>query len=219
MEAKKSRSIIELKDLDFIWKLIGRNFIIILLVPLVAYVTGYIYTYRLTDIYGAKVQLLLKSDQTYDYQDPIYKGLGAYGLYTDVSNQTRILQSKDIIGEAVDRMNIEVSYYVVGRLKRKEVYGTLPFTARVELIDNNLYERPVQIKIIDRENYEVSYELPEGEKRVRAAFNQELISDDLKLLLTRSYEFTEDNIRSVTEPDYELVFIPKTISLPGFSKT
>ncbi|MBK6526931.1 MAG: hypothetical protein IPG07_16080 [Crocinitomicaceae bacterium] len=112
---------IELKDLEVIWKIIARNFAVIILVPILAYVSGYIYTYRLTDVYGAKVQLLLKSDQTYDYQDPIYKGLGAYGLYTDVSNQTRILQSKDIIGEVIDRMDISVSYYVVGRLKKKEV--------------------------------------------------------------------------------------------------
>ncbi|MBK6951976.1 MAG: hypothetical protein IPH24_07980 [Crocinitomicaceae bacterium] len=81
--------------------------------------SGYIYTYRLTDVYGAKVQLLLKSDQTYDYQDPIYNGFGAYGLYTAVSHQTRILPSKDIIGEVIARLDISVSYYVVGRLERK----------------------------------------------------------------------------------------------------
>lgn len=209
MEINKNRSLLELKDLDFLWKLIGRNIWIILLVPFLSYLLGVIYTYRKTDIYGAKVQLLLKNDQTYDYQDPIYKGLGAYGLYTDVSNQMRILQSKDIIGEVVDRMKIDVSYYVVGRLKRKEVYGTLPFTANVEIINSNMYERPVQIKVLDTDSYAVSYELPEGTKKMECYFDRELIMEDMKLLLTRNYAFNESNITSVLEPDYEMVFHTK----------
>ncbi|MBK6524643.1 MAG: hypothetical protein IPG07_03250 [Crocinitomicaceae bacterium] len=64
---------------------------IIILLPLIAYLIGYIYAYRLNNVYGAKAQLLLKSNETYDYQDPIYQGLGAYSTYTDIQNQMRII--------------------------------------------------------------------------------------------------------------------------------
>jgi tyrosine-protein kinase Etk/Wzc len=209
METKKSRNLFELKDLDFIWKLISNNILLILFVPILAYGIGYVYTYRMADEYGAKVQLLLKNNETYDYQDPIYKGLGAYGLYTDVSNQTRILQSKDIVGEVIDRMNVGVSYFVVGRLKKKEVFGTLPFNAKVELINQELYELPVQIRVLDKERYEIRYELSTGPKTLTYFFNQEFITEDFKLVLSKNYEFNDDNIVTVMGSDYELLFHSK----------
>lgn len=220
MSDKKNnaRSLIELKDLELLRKLISRNILILIVIPSMAYVAGYVYTYRMTDIYGARVQLLLKSDQTYDYQDPIYRGLGAYGLYTDVSNQTRVLQSKDIIGEVVDKINVDVSYYVVGRLKKKEVFGTLPFIAKSEVINKNIYERPIQVKILDKETYELIYELPEGVKQVQGHFDQPLYTQDFEIILTKNYSFTDANIISITDPDYEIVFHTKDNLIQKFQQ-
>ena len=114
---KTSNKLIELKDILFIWRLFTKNFLIILLVPVLSYMIGYVYTYRLPNVYGSSCQLLLKSNDTYDYQESIYKGLGAYGIYTDTQNHMRMLTSKDIIGEVVDRMNIEVSYFGIAFIK------------------------------------------------------------------------------------------------------
>ena len=122
-----SNKLIEAKDILFVWKMILKNLGFLIGIPLIAYGIGYVYTYRLTNIYGAKAELLLKSNETYDYQDPIYKGLGAYGVYMDVQNQIRILNSRDLIGEVIDKINIETSYFVVGRIKKVEVFETLPF--------------------------------------------------------------------------------------------
>ena len=92
-----SNKLIESKDIIFIWKMILKNLGFIIAIPLLAYAIGYVYTYRLTNIYGAKAELLLKSNETYDYQDPIYKGLGAYGVYMDVQNQIHSV-NKDLQG-------------------------------------------------------------------------------------------------------------------------
>ena len=100
-----TQKLVETKDLVFIWKLILKNIAILILVPVLAYIIGYVYTYRLTDVYGSKVQILLKSNDTYDYQDQIYKGLGAYGAYMDLQNQMRIMQSNDFIGEIIDKIS------------------------------------------------------------------------------------------------------------------
>lgn len=116
-----SNKLVETKDILFVWRIILKNLGFIVLVPLISYGMGYVYTYRLTNIYGAKAELLLKSNETYDYQDPIYQGLGAYGVFMDVQNQIRILNSRDLIGEVVDKINVETSYFVVGRIKKVEV--------------------------------------------------------------------------------------------------
>lgn len=203
---RSSGGLIDTKDIEQVFITLRKNILIVLSIPALFYLLGYIYTYRLPDEYGAKVQLLLKSNETYDYQDPIYKGLGAYGMYMDVSNQTRILQSKDLIGEVIDKMNIYVSYFVVGRIKKKEVFGTLPFKVEYELINKGLFELPIQVRINNDKEYSLIYEYNGIEKREVAEFDQMFITPDFKIKLTRSYPYNDTNLPVVTGTDYEIVF-------------
>lgn len=203
---QSSNKIIDSNDLLFVWRLIIKNLFIILLLPVFAYAVGFVYTHRLTDIYGAKVQLLLKSQETYDYQDPIYKGLGAYGVYMDVQNQMRILRSRDLIGEVIDRIDIGTSYYVVGRLKKQEVFETLPFKADVEIYNPTAYEIPIFIEVENENNYTANYEIQGETKAFTAKFDEEYIGDDFSLLLAAQYIFNDENIGTIKSSQYEIVF-------------
>ncbi len=201
----QTNKLVETKDLMFIWKLIQKNIGILIIIPILAYAVGYIYTYRLTDVYGSKVQLLLKSNDTYDYQDPIYKGLGAYGVYMDVQNQMRILQSKDFIKEIIDKIDINTSYYVVGKLKKKEVFQTLPFKAQIEVIDKNLYESPISIEALDKSTYKLNYTINGSETNITYFFDSTLVNEDLKLNLIKRYSFNDENIKTITDSKYEII--------------
>jgi len=203
--ASKTNKLVETKDLVFIWKLILKNLAFLIIVPLVAYFIGYIYTYRLTDVYGSKVQLLLKSNETYDYQDPIYKGLGAYGVYMDVQNQMRILQSKDLIEEIVDKIDINTSYFIVGRLKKKEVFQTLPFKAQIEVINNNMYETPIGIEVLDMDSYQVNYTVDGTDQSFKFIFDSTFINNDFKINLKKQYAFNDENVIGITDSKYEIV--------------
>lgn len=205
-ESGPSNKLIEAKDLVFVWKLILKNIGFLIGVPLVAYAIGYVYTHRLTEIYGAKAELLLKSNETYDYQDPIYKGLGAYGVYMDVQNQIRILNSRDLIGEVIDKINIETSYYVVGRIKKVEVFETLPFRSTVSVLNEQLYEVPISIILLNKDQYEMNYEL-NGQKHSHVFnFDEEALTENFALNLERRYELDEENVEELKESNYEIVF-------------
>ena len=201
-----SNKIIETKDILFIWKMILKNLGFLIALPLIAYGVGYVYTYRLTNVYGAKAELLLKSNETYDYQDPIYKGLGAYGVYMDVQNQIRILNSRDLIGEVIDRINISTSYYVVGRIKKVEVFETLPFRSRVSVLNPSLYETPIQVTILDTDQYQLEYEANGVSQSFQYPFDEEVTNSDFQLELIRQYNLEDENIDELKESDYEIVF-------------
>ncbi|MFT5820844.1 MAG: tyrosine-protein kinase Etk/Wzc [Crocinitomix sp.] len=201
-----SNKLIEAKDILFIWKMILKNLGFIIAIPLVAYAIGYVYTYRLTNIYGAKAELLLKSNETYDYQDPIYKGLGAYGIYMDVQNQIRILNSRDLIGEVIDKINIGTSYYVVGRIKKVEVFETLPFKSNVLVLNPQLYEVPIQVTILNQEEYKIAYTVGGANYEYVYNFDEEVTNSDFVLQLDRRYELDDENINELKESDYEIVF-------------
>ncbi|MDG1914953.1 MAG: polysaccharide biosynthesis tyrosine autokinase [Crocinitomix sp.] len=201
-----SNKLIESKDIIFIWKMILKNLGFIIAIPLLAYAIGYVYTYRLTNIYGAKAELLLKSNETYDYQDPIYKGLGAYGVYMDVQNQIRILNSRDLIGEVIDKINIGTSYYVVGRIKKVEVFETLPFKSTVTVLNPQLHEVPIQVTILNKDEYRIAYTVGGANLEYIYNFDEEVTNSDFVLQLDRRYELDDENINELKESDYEIVF-------------
>ena len=203
--AVKTQKLVETKDLVFIWKLLLKNIAILIFIPLLTYIVGYVYTYRLTDVYGSKVQLLIKSNDTYDYQDQIYKGLGAYGAYMDIQNQMRILQSRDFIGEIIDKIDVNTSYFVLGRLKKKEVFETLPFKVKAEIISYSLYEKPINVVVLDKANYSLTYSIGSVDKVVKARFDSLFINEDFKITLEKQYKFSDDNIKSIIESDYEII--------------
>ncbi|MBK9193306.1 MAG: polysaccharide biosynthesis tyrosine autokinase [Crocinitomicaceae bacterium] len=208
MEKNKSNNnkLLDIKDLLFIWKLITGNLLILILIPFLAYAFGYIYTYRLNNIYGAKVQLLLKSDDTYDYQDPIYDGLGAYGVYMDVQNQMRIIKSKDLIGEVIDRLKINTSYYVVGRLTKKEVFETLPFRANAVVLNPSLFEIPIEVEILNSNQYEISYILDGETYNIIHEFDKEFENSHCILTVSKQYTYDEATLKIIMASDYEIVF-------------
>lgn len=205
----ESHKLVETKDLVFVWRLLLRNIGFLIFIPLFAYLVGYIYTYQLTEVHGVKVQLLLKSNETYDYQDQIYQGLGAYGAYMDVQNQIRILHSRDLIGEIIDKIDVGVSYYFIGRIRKKEVFETLPYKANVEVVNNNVYEIPISLNIIDKETYELRYEVDGVEKSWVYPFDSLVINKDFKLNVKKKYDFSENNLGKLLDSDYELIFHSK----------
>lgn len=198
-------SLIEGKDILSLWRLFIKNIIIILLLPALSYVMGYIYTFRLTDIYGADAQLLLKSNETYDYQDPIYKGLGAYSTYTDIQNQIRILNSRSLIGEVIDKLEIKVSQFVVGRLRRQEVFNTLPFKCTVDVIDQRFYEIPISIAIKNAETYEIKYEFDNKVVEHTGFFGTELSTSQFNIRLEKLYGFDEEGLAVISKSNYEII--------------
>ena len=202
--AVKSQKLVETKDLMFIWKLFIKNISILILIPVLAYIIGYVYTYRLTDVYGSKVQILLKSNDTYDYQDQIYKGLGAYGAYMDLQNQIRILQSNDFIGEVVDKIDVNISTSIIGRLKKKEVFETLPFKPNIKIINKSLFEKPLNLKIINSSDYTLMYLKNGIEIKKAFKFDSLFIDEDFTIDLKSQYQFDENSL-NIVEPSYEII--------------
>lgn len=214
-----SNKLVETKDLLFVWRLILKNLGFLILLPILAYAVGYIYTYRLTNIYGAKAELLLKSNDTYDYQDPIYKGLGAYGVYMDVQNQIRILNSRDLVGEVVDKLDIATSYFIVGRIKKVEVFESIPFKSTFNVINPQIYEKPIAVSILDKDHYEVTYEINGKEFVYQYPFNEEVRNAEFSLRLDKRYGLNSDDVSGLQESEYEIVFHSRNYLISKFQSS
>lgn len=181
------------------------NWYLIFFIPTVAFTVSYIYTHRIPDIYAAKAQILLKSNETYDYQQQIYRGLGfnsKYASYEETASQMRIINSSNLIENILSRIPLNVSYFIVGRLKVTEVYEHMPF--RVISDDRSaIYSGMIfQLNIIDEDRFSIQYEM-NGENLSGAySFNELILDNGLFLRVERQRNLNETSLESLSQINY-----------------
>jgi len=198
-------SIIDAKDLRYFLRIASKNWYFVAVALVLSSVLSYLYSYKLPDIYGASTQILLKDRDVYDYQNQVYKSLGYAGIYGDIVNQKRVLTSYDLIDEALERVDFNVSYFIVGRFKTTQVYATLPFTVRMDVLSPKLYDRPIDLRIVDVDHYELSYDQAGKVARKVFPFDVLVRDPDFIVTVTKSQYITERTIANLSATDYQFV--------------
>lgn len=201
----KKIEIIDVADLKKVWRIIQTNWYYILLCPIVFWAVSFIYTYKLTDIYAAKSQVLLKSTDTYDYQSQLYKGLGYYEVYRDITNQIRVLTSRDLIEDALSRVDFNVSYYIVGRVKTSEAYESLPIKVEVKRVRQEFYEKYIDLKILNAKEYELTFENNEGKVKRTHRFGEFVRTPEYLLKITKPKSISTQSIEQLKLAEYQFV--------------
>jgi capsular exopolysaccharide synthesis family protein len=202
----KKQSIVSQKDLNLLWRIIKSNWWVPFLVIPILYTIGTFYVYRLTYIYKASTQILLKVNDTY-YQENVLSDQGFYGYntYVDNLNEQRVIQSYDLASQVVDRLKdyLEVSYFIVGKVRRTEQFKGMPFKIQISSINSSFYERIIDFKIIDYDSYEVLY-IENGVEIIKTGkFGAELIDVDFNLTISREGNFTRETLESLKSIFYQ----------------
>ena len=208
MSNEKTDSIIDLDDLKALWRTFVKNWYIILTCLIVAYISAYFYTYKLTDVYAASTQILLKSNDAYDSQSIIQSGAQPLGYkdYSENYNAMRVIKSYDLIKQTVDKLDLDVSYYIKGRIRTKELYDDIPFKIKFNAINPLLYEQFIDFKILNISKYSLKYKIGENEITNEGYFNKTLVTKYFSLTISKSSAIeaiTENRIKDV---DYLIQF-------------
>lgn len=208
----KKQAIVTQKDLNLLFRIIKTNWWIPLLVLPVFYAIGTFYVYRLTNIYQASTQFLLKVNDTY-YQNNVLSEANfySYGSYVDNLNEQRIIQSYDLASQVVDKLKdrIQVSYFIVGKVRTTEEFRDMPFEVIINSINPGFYEQVLDLRIIDYDNYEISYDQGGSKQIIKGKFNEELIDVNLHLNINRTYLFNEKKVTSFKEIFYQFAIHSK----------
>ena len=79
MNLKESNSnLIDSKDLMWIWRSIIHRWPIYIFSILVSLGIGYLYNYKKVEIYNSKIEILLNSNEVYNYQEGLKSNLGIF---------------------------------------------------------------------------------------------------------------------------------------------
>lgn len=208
MSANKSQqrgSIIDAKDLRYALRIISKNWYFVAVALVLSAVLSYLYSYKLPDIYGARTQILLKDREVYDYQSQVYKNIGYVGIYNDIVNQKRVLTSYDMVNNTLNKLDFDVSYYIIGRFKVTQQYGTMPFVVEMQPLVPGLYDRPIDLHVIDFDRYEISYERGGETVKRQFRFNQEERDPEYLLTVRRQPYLNPQSVKELTVIDYQFV--------------
>jgi tyrosine-protein kinase Etk/Wzc len=198
---------LDAEDLIPVFKFINKNWILIPIFCSISFIIAYFYSNRMPDIYGAKSEIMLGSNDKYNYQNNLYSGIGYYSVIRDIANQKRIITSKDLVGEVIDKLNFDISYYIVGRIKTAEVnnFGYITIDCDLENFSARRKNIPFFIKVVDEKKYQLSYDIggvkffheelfnkkfTDGRINFNIHIAKDISAEEFELIKEQTYKFT-----------------------------
>lgn len=219
--AEKKSSIVDVDDLMIVWKFLSKNWLIILLFPIISGVAAYLFVHRMADEYGAKTEILLGSGTGYEYQSQIYRNLTGYsGGVDEITNQIRVLQSHDLISKTLDKLDFQISYYIVGRVKTTEIQQIDAFSVDITLVESfgSLYGVPFDIKILDQNSFVISF-VNDGQTVQRShRFDTDIVEDEYLLRLNRNTLLSDETFTKLKDNNYRFVVNSKSYLISSYKE-
>jgi capsular exopolysaccharide synthesis family protein len=85
------------------------------------------------------------------------------------------------------------------------VYGSLPFTVKIDLLNPKYYQRPFDLRVVDADHYELSYDGGTGIVSKVYAFGLDVMENDFLLRVDKSEQLAAGSFEKVTASDYQFV--------------
>jgi len=141
------------------------------------------YLYKSTKYYGASATILIKPQKN-AFKDALSDQLPMGPKKEDLANEQMIMTSTKLVEEAITKLNLDIAYYIEGRLKTGEVYKGTPFSVEGKILDPLLYGVPFRITILNKDQYklEVDQEFFKFSKIFK--FGDPVVNEKFSLIIT-----------------------------------
>lgn len=153
-----SNSIIDEKDIRGLFKILRKNWYVIILFLLASLAFSALVIHKSTTIYATQTTLLLQGDQSYSMKGAVLSGLGIEANWVNVDNEVQIIKSLPLIEKSVEKLDLEVSYFIQGRLKTDEIYRNIPFKVHAKVRNQSIYDLPLELNILGTDKYRLKFE-------------------------------------------------------------
>ena len=206
MEQKllSNNNLIDQKDIRNTLQTIGKNWFWFLVFLVLGAASAIGYLYKADNYYGATCQILVKPPKD-PFKDALSESLPTPPKKEDVANEIMIFKSTRMIEETIDKLNLEISYYIQGRLKTGEVYKRVPFTITGKVSDAALFEVPFTITIINKDSYKVELNNDDVKFSKIAHFNEPVVHPKFSFIVENDSNIIKQNTH-ISEINYSFVF-------------
>ena len=181
-----------LKQLRLGLKVAAKNWLLLLLLPGLAYGYARFVTHKQLDMFGAQTEILLEQKDEYDKAREIMEGVVSRRFQRqgpDIANQIRVLKSRDLVAKAVGDLNHNITYFIVGRVRSLPVGGLsgVEVQAFPDQFSSAALGANFDLKVLDEQSYALTVNL--GGDRVYTAehaFGEEVQTGDFRIVIKRA---------------------------------
>jgi len=192
MDVSASNS--SLKQLRLGLKVAAKNWLLLLLLPAIAYGYARIITHQQLDQYGARAEVLLEEKDEYDKAREMVEGVISRRFQRqgpDIANQIRILKSRDLVAKAVGDLDHNITYFIVGRVRALPVGGLsgVEVEAFPEQFGSAALGVDFDLEVLSGERYVLRATLRNGQLyEAEHGFGDLVQNGDFKLIIRRAQE-------------------------------
>ncbi|MBN2667635.1 MAG: polysaccharide biosynthesis tyrosine autokinase [Bacteroidales bacterium] len=140
----------------FIFKILSNWYWFVLTIFIAISFTYFVNKY--TDpIYSVKASILIR-DKSNSANSGIENIVQEFRVFDrvrrkNVENEIGVLYSYSLIRKVVEKLNFNVSYFSVGRIRQPEMYNRAPFTVVVDTLKKNKFDTPIHLILLNNEKY------------------------------------------------------------------
>ena len=173
-------------------KVAAKNWLLLLLLPAMAYGYARYVTHQQLDQYGSRAEVLLEQKDEYDKVRELMGGVVSRRFQRqgpDIANQIRILKSRDLVAKAVEDFDHSITHFIVGRVRSLPVGGLsgVEVIAFPEQFSQNALGVDFDLNVLDTRRYALSATLLNGELYSgEHAFGEPIQNGDFSLTIQRS---------------------------------
>ncbi|MFW5725839.1 MAG: GumC family protein, partial [Bacteroidota bacterium] len=168
-------------------------------------------------VYRTRATVLIRDDRKGGFRPGQIMGeLDLFYQRNNLFNEMAILRSFSLVDSALQRMDVAVSYYNIGRLvgemRTTEIYKKTPFLVDWDPASAVPYGKAFHVKIVSEDEYKIQpterglFRLGNGGEDVQMKFGEIFQQDGYRLRLTKNNNFTP-----MSHIDREYLFIIHTL--------
>ena len=118
---------------------------------------GYLYGKLSTPLYKIETDLLIKDNKkNVGGSNDLLKDLDLFSSDKVIDNEIQILKSKTIIRNVVNDLKLQTVYINTDDIRKREVYGNLPFTVELLRPYTNAYKVTISVQLLNDKEVEVN---------------------------------------------------------------
>ncbi len=164
------------------------------------------YNWYKNPVYAITAKLLVKDENA--TKNRLLQQLDSELPSKNIENEIEILRSHNLLAKALDELEFDVSYFLVGNVKVSEVYKDCPFKVIIDQLDYAAYYQSFMVHIVDSEYYQFTYESGDDTRLFEARFGEELDMGLGTISLIRRENFPSGELATsdYTKRNYKLSF-------------
>jgi tyrosine-protein kinase Etk/Wzc len=126
---------------------------------------------------------ILIPEENNEIDQGILAALGNFDFGAVFLNEIEILQSKTLTKEALDSLDLQVSYFSKGRIKTIDEYKTLSFKIEFDKNHAQLYDRDLKITFFEGNQFSIAKAEDNGGSETKYSPNQWVETNEFKINL------------------------------------